>query len=119
MGLFKTQRNKQHADWDDAYVANAHFYEGPGVNPFGAFSLTEDTTTVLPVTPLYKVDDSIITEYKLVFVSTTEAKVIGITEYYKAMVCLSSYIIDSNEKTVLLRGLNLDEMYHCLQQSQH
>lgn len=118
MGLFKVQRNKKQIEWEDAYVANAHFYDGADTSLFGAFSLTEDNKTVLPVAPRYKVDDTMVTDYKLVFVSTTKDAVIGIIDYFKAMNCLSPYILDTNEKSVLLRGLSLNEMYDCIQQSQ-
>ena len=73
MGLFDKFKKETTGDrWNNAYIANPHFYAKPDGTPFGAFALTEGTDTVLPKAPKYAVDSKVITDYRLMLVSTTK-----------------------------------------------
>ena len=80
MGLFdKLKGKKETVDWSNAYTATPKFYGKPDGTPFGAIALTEGTETVLPKTPQnkYRVDGKVVSEWKLVLVSTTKDTIIG------------------------------------------
>lgn len=113
MGFFDKFKNKN-AKWDEAYVSAPHFYSNDKVQPFGAFSLTEDTETILPLRPAYKVDDQPITEWKLILVSITKNGVLGEMDYHAALKALQPYVVDERSDSILLRRLTLDEMLQIL-----
>lgn len=111
MGLFdKIKKKEDSSGWDNAHKANPQFYAKDDGSPFGAFALTEGTETILPKAPNYAVSGNTITDYRLMLVSTTKDSVIGDCEYFEALGRIESYIIDSNDNSVLLRGLSLEEL---------
>ena len=115
MGLFdKFKKTAPNADWDNAFKANPHFYSKPGVSPFCAFALTEDTETILPRKPHYAVDGKEVKDYKLMLVSITKDGVIGGCEYFAAIKKLESYKLDSDKDNILVKALTLSELEEIL-----
>lgn len=113
MGLFdKLKSKKEIVDWSKAFSATPQFYGKPDGNPFGAIALTEGTETILPKAPRerYKVDGNAVSEWKMVLVSTSKDSVIGDADYFTALKKAEKYVLDSNEDSVLIKGLSLAEL---------
>ena len=112
MGLFDKLKGKKVVDWSNAYIATPKFYEKPGVNPFGVITLTEETKTILPKLPQneYRVDGKVVSEWKLVLVSTTKDMIIGDADYFTALKNVEQYSLDSKQDTILVKGLSLSEL---------
>lgn len=113
MGLFsKFKKEKTAIDWSNAYTATPSFYTKPDGSPFGAIALTEGTETILPKMPQhgYAIDEKQVTAWKMVFVSTTKDRIIGDCDYQKALKKLEKHTLDSNENSILVKGLSLDEL---------
>ncbi|MBQ9228149.1 MAG: DUF4299 family protein [Eubacterium sp.] len=113
MGLFdKFKGKKGTTDWSNAYTATPKFYGKPDGTPFGAFALTEGTETVLPKLPQneYRVEGKVLTEWKLVLVSTTKDAIIGDVDYFVALRNIEKYALDSKEDSVLVKKLSLSEL---------
>ena len=113
MGLFdKLKGKKETVDWINAYTATPKFYGKPDGTPFGAIALTEGTVTVLPKTPQneYRVDGKVVSEWKLVLVSTTKDTIIGDADYFTALNDVEKYALDSKKDSVLVKGLSLSEL---------
>ncbi|MCH5320340.1 MAG: DUF4299 family protein [Eubacterium sp.] len=113
MGLFdKFKSKKEKVDWSNAYKAMPKFYSKPDGSPFGAVALTEGTETILLKNPQlqYKVDGNSISDWKMVFVSTSKDSIIGDADYFTALKKAEKYAIDSNENSVLIKGLSLAEL---------
>ena len=104
----------------NAYMSHAipqNFYNNyyllkPDGSPFGAIALTEGTETILPKMPQneYAVDGKRVADWKMVLVSTTKDGIIGDCDYQKALKKLEKNTLDSNENTILIKGLSLDEL---------
>ncbi|MGX8774949.1 MAG: hypothetical protein ACSW8G_07840 [Bacillota bacterium] len=109
MGLFGKKKEETNI-WENAYRANPQFYATPEGNPFCAFALTEGADTVLPRGPRYSVSGKELTDYRLMLISITKDGMIGDAEYFEALGRLEKYIVDSNEKEILVRGLSLEEL---------
>ena len=110
MGLFsKFKKEKTAVDWSNAYTATPKFYAKPDGSPFGAIALTEGTETILPKMPQneYAVDGKRVADWKMVLVSTTKDGIIGDCDYQKALKKLEKHTLDSNENTILIKGLSL------------
>lgn len=116
MGLFDKFKKKENNDWENAYVGNPNFYNGKDGKPFGAFALTENTLTSLPKNPktLYKIDDTEVDEWKLMLVSTTNNRVLGDIDYYKAINKLMKFAIDEKDNNILIKELSLKELNEVL-----
>lgn len=103
-------------DWDWAYKAEPRFYNNSERVPFGVFALTEATRTVLPKDPqkqfLFKGDT--ISKWRIVFVSLTNDDVFGDSDYFEILSKLDRYILDSDQNTILVRGLTLKELERLL-----
>ena len=113
MGLFsKFKKEKTAVDWSNAYTATPKFYAKPDGSPFGAIALTEGTETILPKMPQneYAVDGKRVADWKMVLVSTTKDDIIGDCDYQKALKKLEKHTLDSNENTILIKGLSLGEL---------
>lgn len=113
MGLFdKLKGKKEVVNWNDAYTATPKFYGKPDGAPFGAIALTEGTKTILPKAPQngYKVDGKAVPEWKLLLISTTTDSIIGDTDYFISLNKLEKYILDSNNDSILVKGLSLNEL---------
>ena len=116
MGFFDKFKKTAGSNWDDAYKANPSFYSKPDGSPFCAFALTEGTDTILPKAPHYAVSGKEIKEYKLMLVSTTKQAPLGDCDYFEAIGKLEAYKIDSNDDSILIKGLSLAEMEEVLKQ---
>ena len=113
MGLFdKLKGKKETLDWSNAYIAAPKFYKKPDGTPFGAIALTEGTETVLPKLPQneYRVDNKVISEWKLVLVSTTKRTIIGDTDYFLALKNIERYTLASKKDSILVKELSLSEL---------
>lgn len=113
MGLFdKVKGKKEIVDWSNAYVATPKFYGKPDGTPFGAIALTEGTETVLPKLPQneYRVGGKVVSEWKLVLVSTTKDAIIRDIDYFTALKSVEKYSLDAKEESILVRGLTLSEL---------
>ena len=108
MGLF--DNFKKDNNWNDAYKANVEFFRKDDDKPFGVFTLTENTKTILPKNPHHLVDGKEINEYKLMIVSITKNDVIADLDYFNALNKLDDFIIDSNDNEILVKGLSLEEL---------
>lgn len=112
MGLFDKLKGKKAVDWSNAYIAIPKFYGKSDGTHFGAIALTEGTETVLPKTPQneYRVDGKIVSEWKLVLVSTTKDTIVGDADYFTALQNVEKYALDSKKDCVLVKGLSLSEL---------
>ena len=110
--LGKLKRTEKSIDWDNAYVAKAKFYGKPDGTPFGAIALTEGTETVLPKAPQtqYAVDGKPVSEWKMVFVSTSKDSIIGDADYFTALAKIKAFVIDTKVDSILVKGLSLPEL---------
>ena len=100
------------ADWKEAYTAKAKMFSLPDGSAFGGFAISEATRTVLPQDPKSRFLDNgnTVNSWKLVLVSLTNDGVLGDREYYEMLPKLEPFIIDSNEDSILIRGLSLKEL---------
>lgn len=112
MGIFDKLKGKKTVDWSNAYIATPKFYGKPDGTPFGTIVLTEGTETILPKTPQneYRVDGKIVSEWKLVLVSTTKDTIVGDAYYFTALQNVEKYALDSKKDSVLVKGLSLSEL---------
>lgn len=113
MGVFrKLKKEKSPADWNNAYTATPQFYGKPNGDPFGTIALTEGTETILPKNPQndYAVDGKKVSDWKMVLISTTKEKILGDSDYLTALKRVEKYILDSNNNSILIRGLSLEEL---------
>ena len=112
MGLFDKLKGKKAVDWSNAYIATPKFYGKPDGTPFGAIALTEGTETVLPKTPQneYRMNGKIVSEWKLVLVSTTKDTIVGDADYFTALQNVEKYALDSKKDSVLVKRLSLSEL---------
>ncbi|MDE6470904.1 MAG: DUF4299 domain-containing protein [Eubacterium sp.] len=113
MGLFdKLKGKKEIVDWNNAYKAVPKFYAKPDGSPFGAVALTEETETILLKAPQleYGIDGKPVSDWKMVFVSTSKDSIIGDADYFMALKKAEQYAIDSNENALLIKGLSLAEL---------
>ena len=75
MGLFdKLKGKKETVDWSNAYTATPKFYGKPNE---------------------YRVDGKVVSEWKLVLVSTTKDTIIGDADYFTALNDVEKYALDS------------------------
>lgn len=113
MGFFDKLKGKREiVDWSNAYVATPKFYGKPDGTPFGAIALTEGVETVLPKFPQneYRVDGKVVSEWKLVLISTTKDTIIGDSDYFTALKNTEKYSLDSKQDSILIKGLSLSEL---------
>ena len=100
------------ADWEEAYTAKAKMFSMPDGRVFGGFAITEATRTVLPKDPKSTIldDGNTVDDWKVVLVSLTNRDALGDCDYYKTLAKLESFVLDSNETSILIRGLSLKEL---------
>lgn len=112
MGLFDKLKGKKVVAWSNAYIATPKFYMKPDGTAFGAIALTEGTETIFPKLSQneYSVDGKVVSEWKLVLVSTTKNTIIGDADYFTALSNIEKYSLDSNQDTILVKGLKLSEL---------
>lgn len=113
MGLFdKLKRKKETVDVSNAYMATPKFYEKQDGSPFGAIALTEGTITILPENPQekYRVDGKLVSEWKMVLVSTSKDSVIGDVDYFMALKKVEKYALNSSKDSVLIKALSFNEL---------
>lgn len=122
-GLFKGNKETNNANieerWTEAYEATPRAYGKEGNPSFIAFVITEDTDTIFPKEPknMYKIDGESVSEFKLMFFSTTEDRIIGEALFDDAIKSLSSYVVAKKDAYVLTRGLSLNEMQSVIKKS--
>lgn len=112
MGLFNKLKGKKETDWNQAYHAKPQFYEKTDGTFFGAISITEGVSTILPKTPQaqYLVDGNPVLEWKLVLCSTTKQAIIGESYYFTALRKMDKYTLDTNTQSILIKALCLEEL---------
>ena len=100
------------SDWEEAYTPAPKMFSMPDGKVFGGFAITEATRTVLPIDPRAKIPDegNTVEDWKMVLVSLTKDSALGDCEYYKTLARLKPFVIDSNEDSILIRGLSLKEL---------
>ncbi|ORX77164.1 hypothetical protein BCR32DRAFT_295787 [Anaeromyces robustus] len=110
--IYENNNHNHDKEWEEAYIAKPHFYSKDGDKPFGSFALTEETLTSLLKNPKasYRVDNNEVEEWKLTLISTTLDDIIDSIDYYTALEKLQKYVIDENDKYILVRGLTLEEL---------
>ncbi len=96
------------ADWEEAYKPEPKMFSMPDGEVFGGFALTEATRTVFPKDPnvKYANSDCPTSDWRVVFVSLTQNNVLGDSDFYRTLPKLEKFILDSNEESILLGGLN-------------
>lgn len=119
MGIFdKFKKNEKNNQWEKAevYVANPHFYSDKIGNAFGAFALTEDVLTGLPLNPkdMFLCDGKKIDVWKLMLVSTTKDSFLGDMDYYTALDKLKKYSIGEKDGYMIVQPLILEEQLEVL-----
>lgn len=102
--------------WQKAYRAVPKIYASAEDAPFGAFALTEETTSIFPKRPRAKVDGINVTDWILYLVSITNDELLGDINYFKALDAMKEYVLAQDEENILVRGLNLGEMEALLHQ---
>ena len=102
--------------WDTAHDAVPSFYTKPDGTPFGSYSLTEDTVTILPKQPqkLFALQGKPITEWQLGLVSITEQSVLAMVDYFTALDRLAGNIIDEDGRFVLIDALSHQQLTELL-----
>ena len=55
-------------------------------------------------------DGKAVADWKVVLVSTTKDCVIGDCDYFRALAKLKNYVQDTNDDSVLIRALSLEEL---------
>lgn len=58
----------------------------------------------------YRVDGKVVSDWKLVLVSTTKNAIIGDVDYFTALKNVEKYSLDSKKESILVRGLTLSEL---------
>ena len=98
--------------WDTAHDAVPSFYRRPDGTPFGSYSLTEDTATILPKDPrkLFALEGSPITEWQLGLVSITQQNVLALVDYFTALDRLAEDIIEEDGRFVLIKALSHEQL---------
>ena len=99
-------------DWEWAYKAEPKFYSDSEQVTFGALALTEATRTVLPTEPQkrFSLEGNTVSNWKMAFVSLTDGEIIGDGDYFQTLSGIERYILDSNQDSILVRGLTLKEL---------
>lgn len=105
------------ADWEDAYTPTAKMFSMPDGNVFGGFAISEATRTVLPKDPESRFlnDENTVKDWRMVLVSLTNDCALGDCDYYKTLAKLETFVIDSNEDSILIKGLSLKELEKLLE----
>lgn len=104
MFLKKLDKKKR---WKEAYVAEPKYFKKSG-NPIGVFALTEDTDTILPLSPQAMINGKNIENWELLLVSL-HGNVIGRVNYYKALVELKKRG-QISAKSILISAMDADEL---------
>ena len=114
--LFKKYKKIDNNLWGEAFKASPNVYSKSDTDTFGALALTENTLTILPKDPksVYTVSGKKIEDWRLALVSTTKDTVIGSIEYYKALIKMKNYIVDTDETNYLIKALSVEEMNHLI-----
>lgn len=107
MKLFSKNR-----DWESAFKATPRFYSDAQGSIFGAFALTENTDTILPINPHkeFMVENKPVSVWKMIFVSTTEDSIISEMNYFDAIKRLEKFISQKNDNAILLKALSYNDM---------
>lgn len=100
--------------WDDGcpWPSKPKFYEKPDGSIFGAVPLIEGVKTALPKDPKskYQVDQKPVTQWKLVFISTSKDQVLHAFDYAEGLAKIRSKVLEEQGDMILVKGLSLAEM---------
>lgn len=110
--MFSKLLHKYEKDWNDAYIADAKFYQ-KARQPVGVFALVEKTDTVLPLNPYALIDGKVLDNWEMLLIPLGEAP-IGSVNYYKAIQYLKQNNIDKKDDKLLVKGVSketLQELY--------
>lgn len=115
MGLFdmfkKKEINNDNMKKADVFVARENFYADKEGNVFGAFALTEDVLTALPLDPKnrFKYQEKTIDKWKLIFISATNKGPVGELDYYLALEKLKQFSVGEKDGYLIINPLTLEE----------
>lgn len=103
--------NEQNMKPAEVFVARENFYANNEGNIFGAFALTEDVLTGLPLDPknTFMCQGKRVEEWKLMLISTTKKGSVGELEYYSALNKLKEFSIGEKDGYMIIKPLTLDE----------
>ena len=113
MGIFdrKKEADKEKAGsplWMNAYVPSYNFESDKNGNPAGGFTLNEGVATRLLKKPQDFYNET--PRFVLLFLSTTDKKIIGMLPYDKALKALEAYKQDETRDELLVRPLTYQEI---------
>lgn len=88
------------------------FYGKSDGTVFGAITVVEGKELYLPKRPQDQYDsgEKVVSEWKMIFVSTTKELIIGDAEYFSAIERMKGYILGEDDNQFRVRGLTLGEM---------
>jgi len=110
--LNKNKKKKKFTkEVEEPYIANVRFYADKDGNTFGAFVITEDVLTSIPVNPrdTFKLNNEVVDEWKLLLFSITKDSSLGDIEYYEGLNRLQKYIVGTKDDSVIVKPLTLEE----------
>ncbi len=109
MGLFKKNGKKNMESWEEACYAEPDLKE-----KLSLFSITNGQKTVLPLKPQnkYKVNGKTVLDWKIIFFRKDKNGYVGIghADYFSTLKKLEKFTLDSDEDSVLIRELTLEEL---------
>ncbi|MBR5041405.1 MAG: hypothetical protein IKX68_09815 [Clostridiales bacterium] len=113
MGIFdrRKEADKEKAGsplWVNAYVPSYNFDSDKNGNPAGSFTLNEGVATRLLKKPNEFYPET--PRFLLLFLSTTDKKIIGMLPYDKALKALEPYQLDETKEEVIIRPLSYSEL---------
>lgn len=110
MGLFNKSNEKKNTEiWKGAHYAEPDLQE-----KLSLFSLVNGQKTILPKKPQneYQINGKAVLDWKIIFIKKEGDEYIGIghADYFSTLEKLEKYTLDSDEKSVLIRELTLEEL---------
>lgn len=110
MELFDKKKEKRNSEsWEGARYAEPDLQE-----KLSLFSLVNGEKTILPKEPQneYQVNGKTVLDWKIIFIKKEEDRytAIGHADYFSTLEKLEKYTLDSDEKSVLIRELTLEEL---------
>lgn len=55
-------------------------------------------------------DGKKVSDWKMVLISSTKEEILGDNDYFSALKKVEKYMLDSNNNSILIRGLSLEEL---------
>lgn len=113
MGLIdKLKKTFVKQDWSQGRVAELRVYDDVNGEKYGVVSVNEYVQTILPKIPQkeFRVGDKVVENWKIVFVSRSQDKVVGEMEYSKALEKLKPFTLDYKLNALLIKELTPNDM---------